>query len=363
MTGAAPWRFHLQELPSGRWLDRDVPLSGASVVTALSAPAAISGTLPIGYQNAGAVREWGCALVAEQEGRDPVFGIVDSVKTNGPSLEVDAGGFGMFPKGIPWLAEDFAGVKVDPLDMVRKVWAHVQSYPDGDLGVVVDPLTSPVRVGEPERDVNFTTGSGQDVSFSAGPFRLAWWNTDDLGKVIDDLVGSTPFAYRERSTWVGDDIAHRLELGYPRLGARRDGLRFEVGVNVTVTPTVASSEYASEVFLCGAGEGRTKVRADRLTSSTGRLRRVYVATDKALTSRGAATAAARPILDRLAGAPVIESLSIVDHPMAPAGSFEPGDEIRVQGDTAWGDLDLWVRIKDMTVDCDTGGIEVRVEAA
>lgn len=355
------WRFHLQELPSGRWIDRDLPLRNAQVITALSTPSSIRGSLSLGYQNVSEVREWGCAVIAEEEGRDPVFGIVDSpVRKNGGSLEIDAGGFARYPEGTPWLGADFAGVQVDPLDMVRKIWDHIQSFPDSNLGVEVDALTSPVRIGKPEQNVSFTTGSGTDVNFDAGPFRLAWWATEDLGKVIDDLALATPFSYRERSFWSGEGIRHRLELGYPRLGARREELRFEIGVNVRVIPVVGSGEYGSEIFLCGAGEGRTKIRADRLTRNTGRLRRVHVATDKGLTSRGAATAAARPILDRLSGAPMIDSLSIVDHPMAPLGSFQIGDEIRVQGDAGWGEMDLWVRVSETTVDCETGNIEVKV---
>ncbi|OMH30660.1 hypothetical protein [Tersicoccus sp. Bi-70] len=363
MTDAAPWRFHLQEMPSGRWLDRDLPLMGGTVTTAVNAPASISGALSLGYPALTSVREWGCAVIAEQEGRPPVFGIVDHVSLDGGQVRVEAGGFTMYPTGIPWLAADYAGIGVDPLDVVRMVWDEVQSYPGGDLGVTVDSLRSPVRVGTPERNVNFTTSAGEDVSFDAGPFRLAWWQTDDVGKTITDLAASTPFGYAERSAWDGEDIVHRLELGYPGIGARRDGLLFEIGVNVTVVPAVSASEYASEVLLYGSGEGRTKIRSDRLTASTGRLRRVHVATEKAFTSRKAATDAARPILAQVSGAATIDSLTVVDHPMAPAGSFGPGDQIRVQGDPGWGDLDLWMRITELTVNCDAGSIELKVEEA
>lgn len=363
----AGWRFYLQSLPGGEWIDKDLPLTGARVIESVNAPASISGSLPLGFgqlvnaDGSLVIREWGCLIVAEREGRSPIVGIVDGVSTEGNRLNVDAGGFSMYPTGTPWLGADFAGIQVDPLDMVRKIWDHLQSYPDGDLGVVVDPLKSPVRVGTKEVTSEFTTGAGEDVSIVSGPFRLAWWNTDDLGKVFSDLAKETPFQYRERSAWDGENLTHRLELGYPRIGARRENLRFEIGVNVTAIPPADEGDYASEVLLFGAGEG-SKKRRGTITAQTGRLRRVHVATDKSITSNTAATKAARPMMDRLKGAYGIESLEVVDHESAPYGTFGPGDDIRVQGDAGWIQLDMWVRVQDLTVDCDTGKITLKVEA-
>lgn len=356
------WRFHLQSLPSRVWIDHDLQLLGASVTEAVNAPASISGSLPLGDASGAQVREWGSLIVAEQEGRDPIVGIVDSVKADGDSLKIEAGGFSMYPTGIPWLGPDFAGIQVDPLDMVRKIWAEVQAYPDGDLGVVVDPLASPVRIGTPETENNFTTSAGEDVSFASGPFRLAWWSTEDLGKVFNDLAADTPFEYAERSAWAGEDITHRLQLGYPSIGARKPDLRFEIGVNITAAPAVDQSGYASEILLLGAGDGSARVKSDRLTTTTDRLRRVHVTTDKSVKSTAAANAAAQPILATMAPAQSIESIDVTDHESAPYGSFRPGDVIFVQGDAGWADLALWVRIHELTVDCDTGSMSLRVGA-
>ncbi len=356
------WRFHLQSLPSRVWVDRDLPLIGAVVTTAVNAPASISGSLPLGTQSGELIREWGSLLVAEQEGREPIAAIVDHVSVEGDTLRVEAGGFSMYPTGTPWLGKDFAGVNVDPLDMVRKIWDEVQSYPGGDLGVAVDGLVSPVRVGTPEVENNFTTSDGEDVSFVSGPFRLAWWSTDDLGKVFNDLASSTPFEYMERSAWDGEKVTHRLQLGYPTIGARKPDLRFEVGVNVVAAPVADETEYASEVLLMGAGDGSARVKSDRLSVDTGRLRRVHVATDKALRSKTAANAAARPLLARFTPAESIESLEVIDHPSAPFGSFKQGDVIFVQGDAGWTDLDVWVRIHELTMNCETGGMSLKVGA-
>lgn len=354
------WRFHLQDVPSGVWRDHDLQLIGAEVTTAESTPASISGSLALGDPSGDFVKKWGSLLVAEQEGRDPICAIVDGVSVEGDMLKIEAGGFSMYPTGTPWLGKDYAGIQVDPLDVVRMIWAEVQSYPGSELGVAVDPLKSPVRIGTPEVENNFTTGAGEDVSFVSGPFRLAWWSTDDLGKVFNDLVSSTPFAYMERSTWDGEDLVHRLQLGYPAIGSRKPELRFEIGVNVTASPSVDETEYASEILLLGAGDGSARIKSDRLTTPTDRLRRVHVATDKSLKSKTAANAAARPILTRFNPARSIESLEVIDHDSARFGTFEAGDVIFVQGDAGWADLALWVRIHELTVNCETGGMTLKV---
>lgn len=350
------WRYYLQSMPSGEWISKDVPLKGGQVMTALSGPASISGNLPIEFKDlklkngAIAVREWGCLLVAEQEGHDPVCGIVDTVQVNGESLTISAGGFSMYPNGIPWLASDFVGVEVDPLDMVRKIWAHIQSYKDGNLGVAVDALKSPITIGEYEVEPDPEGGSTDPET---GPFRLAWWATDDLGKVLADLFADHSIAFRERSFWDGEELKHRLELGYPVLGVRRETLRFEIGINVVEAPPADDMDYASEVLVFGAGEGRTKPRATA-AKSTGRLRRVHVETDSSIVSTKAAQAAATPLMAGLAGGFGIDSVTVIDHENARFSEFEAGDEIFIQGDAGWIQLAHWVRIEDMTDDTDSG---------
>lgn len=349
----AGWRFHVKAIPSGVWLDRDLTLQDADVTEAINGAASIRGRLPVGNATGKQLREWGALLVAEQDGKDPVAAIVDRLNAEQGWLIVEAGGFSMYPNGLPWTGPDFIGVQVDPLDMVRKVWAEVQRHPDGDLGVVVDSTTSPVRVGTAATKTN-----------ADGPFRLAWWETDDLGKVLADLATDTPFQYRERSAWSGDEITHRLQLGYPSISGRKEHLRFEVGVNVTAAPPLADGEYASEVLVLGAGEGRKKVTSGAVkTTATGRLRRVRTITDSALTNKAAAQAAARPLLNRLGATDAVEQLTVRDHPAAPAGSFGPGDEIYVQGNAGWAQLDQWVRITELTTACTTGVMTLKVEPA
>lgn len=488
------WRFHLLTLPGGVWVDRDLPLQDAQVVTALSAPASISGQLPLGYRGIEtpggqrALVEWGAGIVAEQEGRDPVFGIVDEVSTDGDWLNISAGGFTSYPTGMPWTGPQFSSTHVDPLDVVRLIWARLQSYEDGNLGVVVDPVKSGTFLGKPEgkeltaakqrqaymqEQLDYTkeqaegdaqlveqyatkalaaaglpkggllirqtsapsgdkrskrnlwfkgnadglTGgytwdgkkwvelpaakfnSASDWFFQwveqkevlkdskamlsktktefneakskvsdrsdqkAEPYQLSWWETHDLGAVISDLAKETPFEYREETKWIGDDgLSHRVVIGTPEFGVRREDLRLEIGVNVTAPPPLIESEYASQVLVLGAGEGRSMLNASGY-EDRGRLRRTVVVERKDLNKLDRVQAQARKEISWRDAEWSFESLSLVDHPMCPYGSFDAGDYLYLTGDAGWAQIDQWVRVTEIAVECKTGNLNLKVVSA
>lgn len=359
------WRFILQRVPSGEFVDMDLPLMNASISTAINAPGSITGTLPseyaslVGPDGDLAIQEWGTMIHAELDGEIVQSAIVDNIEMDGDSLRLDAGGWSMIAKDTPWLGNAQSFVQVDPLTVLRSIWNHIQSYPDSNLGVEVDMLHSPVRVGTAVSTTEFTTGAGEAVSFESGPLKLNWWETNDLQAVIDELATNTPFQYMEHSYWEGEVIKHRLKLGYPTIGTRREHARFEIGLNVKAVPKVMLGDYASEVIVYGAGEGSSKVNG-RVTAQTGRLRRVRIQTDKGLTSSTRATQAARPILDELIGKREIDSLTVMSTDLAPVGTYGPGDEIYVSGDTGWADLDMWVRISELTINPDNTEITLKV---
>lgn len=194
----------------------------------------------------------------------------------------------------------------------------------------------------------------------AEPIVLDWSETDDLQKVINDMVEASGLQYRERSSWDGDDIRYRLQMAKP-LGARRENLHFEIGINVLASPTVNFTEYASGVLLLGAGEGDARIRTSKNTT-TGKLRRVTVQSAPQATTKAKADKEASNYLKNAQAERSIQNLSVVNHPNAPFGTFSPGDEIRVIGDAGWVDLDTWVHIKKITYspDLDTAELEVSV---
>lgn len=189
---------------------------------------------------------------------------------------------------------------------------------------------------------------------AAQPYVLAAWMNQDLGQEFDKLAEETPFEYVTAHTWERDGtILHRLRLGYPRIGRRRPDLRFMVGENVTEMPPVeyASDEYASEVLLLGAGEGRAMVRARAYGRPTGKLRRVQAVERKEVRDVEAAKRLGAIEVRYRSGEPDIgEEIRIRDHPNARLGSYDVGDEILVQVPTGWSSgRDIWVRILAITI--------------
>lgn len=344
-------RVLLQDLRTREVLDWSVPLVGAEYTRTLSGPQGLTGNLPEGYSLP--VLEWGSALWVESDGEFKGGGVVTSVDHEGRDVQVACTGVSGYASKMPWLAPREDLVQVDPLGVVRKVWAHLQSYEGGNLYLTVDSTTSPVRVGEEERDVEFSTSGGDEVSFQTGPFRLNPVDAQDLGKVLDDLAADTPFDYLEETYWDGRYPAHRLRLGYPSLGVKRN-FRYRTGENLAELPSLGYGDtaYASDVLLVGAGEGREAVSA-HVPSPPSRLRRVAVVVDKSIRSKSAATRAAREDLAARTEQGTVSDFTVVDSPEAPLAELNPGDQIHVSGPLQTGaELDHWVRVVEITYSLD-----------
>lgn len=363
------WRYIAQRLTgdgAGEFLTMDLPLKGVAVTKTLSGPDQITGTIApeIGLLRDDSGRllleEWSTALYAEQDGKIRGGAILTGSSFDGPSWRVDSIGFAGYPQGMPYTSATFF-VEADPADIYRHIWEHLQSQPDGNLGVVVDPTTTAKRIGTELRQAEFDTQSGP-LSFESGPYKLAWYLTDDCGSAMDALAEQTPFEYRERHTWVDgsyDEIEHRIELGYPSLGTRRHDVRFVIGENVSAAPAVEvdGEDYANQILALGAGEGRDMIRGDA-GRPDGRLRRVAVVTDKQRrTKREARSLAVKALAERqasLRGA--FATVTVRDHPHARIGSWTEGDEIRVQGKLGWVDVDDWYRVTSTTLQPDAPDI-------
>lgn len=336
------WRYIARRALTGELLEWELPLSRDALRWDLSGPGSLRGTVApdVGLLRAADGRllleEWGTMIYAEANGQIRWGGIVVSSRFEGKSWIVEAAGVTTYPHGLPYTGK-YTSEGVDPADVVRHLWQHAQSQPDGNLGVTVTGTTK-VRIGTKEE-----------------PYELLWHEAPDMGSEIDALAQAAPFDYVERHAWDGDAIRHEVVIGYPRLGRRRTDLAFVHGDNVSAvgSPEIRGDDFANEILVLGAGEGEGSKRRTAAVRD-GRLRRVsvYTAKDVSDTTR----------LDRLAAsrltshqAPLtIPSIVVRDHPSAPLGSWDVGDDILVEATLPWvGEVSLWHRITGWELVSDT----------
>jgi hypothetical protein len=256
---------------------------------------------------------------------------------------------------------DVSFVETDPLDLVRHIWNHIQTGPYSDLGMTVDvSTTTPVRVGKeppPQAADGTTEADDADIreSLNEEPYTLNTWDTDDLGDEIDTLAKDTPFDYHERHVWDANHtvVQHYLDFGYPRLGERRKDLRFVLGENVQTMPTAErdGTKFANHVRIRGAGEGSAMVIGESRFSD-GRLRRMATVDYPEISDPGQARVRARDQLAARSTLLEVREALVMNSPSAPLGSWEVGDEIRLQASLHWTSFDLWFRVVSMTISPD-----------
>lgn len=145
------WKYLVQRATTGRWLHTDLPFDRDSLRWELSASGALSGAVApdlggmLAEDGKPLLDEWSTLIYVEADGIIRWGGIVISSKFAGSQWKVEAAGFTSYPHGVPF-GGSWALAKVDPAKIVRDLWAHVQGYPDGDLGVTVKGSTS-LRIG------------------------------------------------------------------------------------------------------------------------------------------------------------------------------------------------------------------------
>jgi hypothetical protein len=102
--------------------------------------------------------KWGTLVTIETDSEIRFRGIVDRV-----TWDVRAGAWNIevvsiagYAYGMPFQGTPYYGAEVDPADVYRMIWSHLQSFPDSDLAVRVVGKTS-VRVG------SFSTANKTDT--------------------------------------------------------------------------------------------------------------------------------------------------------------------------------------------------------
>lgn len=353
------WRYFATRLNGDgteTTLDMDLPLEDVTVEDVLSGHGSISGKIDpvykrlLGPDGEPIMREWSTAIYAENDGDIRAGGILTASSFDGPEWEVEATGFTGYAVDMPYTGAGYKGIQVDPIDCMRTIWTHIQSQSGGNIGLTLDDTDTDgkVKIGTTLKQVEFDTQSGP-VSFESGPYKLNWYTNHDLAGDIDALANETPFDYREKHSWNLDGtIKHFVEIGYPKLGRRREDLRFVHGVNIfdPVSFERDGALYASGTMVLGAGDGAAMIKSIQEPPSRpgNRLRRIAVVIDDTIKSKKRAEARARAENQWRSRIDDIDSVVVRDHPNARLGAAKVGDEIRIEGQGDWRDVDIWVRI-------------------
>lgn len=363
----AGWRYYAHRLNGDGTETRlasNVPLRGTGITRDFSGPGGITATISPQHrrlQTAGGeplFQSWSTAIYAEKDGLIRGAGLVTDLEEDGPELTLDLPGFTYYPVQQPYIGENSI-VRADACDVARHVWQHLQGKPGGNLGMTFDTYQSGTLIG------TRPAAEGEDAAQYPGPYILADWQTKDLGAVFDDMAKAAPFEYLTDHWWDGEQVRHHVRMGRD-LGRRRDDLRFVVGENIRVRPPInhGGEEYADEILILGAGEGSKMVRGLQQRASTGRLRRAQVIEAKDVQDTATANRRAAEELAYRLGDPDLDVLEVVDHPNAPLGSYDAGDQIRVRTRAGWsGELDLWVRILSLTIRPETNTTTLTVARA
>ena len=145
-------RVMAQTIIGNTWVHRELPIDGLKLTYRLSGPNAISGSIAPENAELGellvALPPWGTWLHVEQGGDVRASGILmpPSTEEDG-TMSITAVGPSAYAARIPYVT-DYVGVQVDPIDVVRKLWEHIQSFPRGNLGLTVAGASG-VLIGDP----------------------------------------------------------------------------------------------------------------------------------------------------------------------------------------------------------------------
>lgn len=365
--------YFIVEDNAGRIITKDLMPQQVKVVRTLSGPCQIEFSIhpkdpsvidsttgkPIDFKPWG---QWIHACKYDFNGNLKVWasGIVQpsDVAPDTGIMSLKAEGFSNYAKGLPWL-QDWNPIAVDPFEIVGKIWDHIQSFDNGNLGVEVYPLVSGTQM---------LPGFGfNNEKYVKNFFAIFIRQTDrvDCGDYINKLARDIPFDYFEESTIVNGQIKKAIRLAYPFGGVDQEDLIFRLGENVvSATPKQeVQQNWFSDITIKGYLPGK-EYSATLANADPTRYRRVMDETDLHIDSNERSAAWAHRLLTRRQVPFYFDSI-VIDpyHPNAPFGEFDVGDLITVQGPTAWhGDITQKHKILMMAWDETKNVVELKLLA-
>ncbi|MEV5451568.1 hypothetical protein [Streptomyces sp. NPDC052535] len=331
----ADWRYWTQHALTGTQLHPTLPLSKVEFGNELNGPGEFQATISPRFlkANVSSLLPGKALIYAEADGFLRWGGLIWDITSVGGDFQIEAAGWSSYLTVRHDSHGELGGrgpyTYTDACKVIRDVWAYAQAQPDGNLGVVVDSTTSQATVGTP-----------------AEPWHSYWYENPNLGDHLDDLVSEEGAPqYTNTCRYLAGGVEKRLRLGYPRLGARRTDISFRTGVNIIDAPPVqyAGDDFANVVLATGSGEGTATRRAE-VPSRDGGLRMETVLAlpsvngNDVLGKRAAAELKRRRVMGQ------VEAITVRDHPNAPLGSWQIGDDVHVTVNNEWVSWAGWCRI-------------------
>jgi hypothetical protein len=351
-------RFTVLEVNTNEVLTRDLIVKKPEVVVNLSGPSISTFSLDMGQQLSSALginfKTWGQWIVPEIETAE--YGKIClgaqlisklTIDSQSGDLQVEATGFLGYPKDIPWL-ENFNPIAVDPAEVIQRVWSHVQSFVNANLGVDVQPSSTGTQM---------LPGFGFDgniLSFDFFAMFIRAVDFPDAGDTILQLARDLPLDLLEEVSWNEDhtELSKTVRIAYPYTGFRQDHLAFRFGENVINCEQADELEIepVSDVIVRSWVPGRT-ITAMLSNADMTRARRTIMEEAVHISNTERAAAWARRKLTRRNIPKSFQKITIdPNHPHAPFGSFWLGDSIFVEAKNfPWmGDVAQWHRVTSMT---------------
>lgn len=335
-------RFHfiVEEAVSGEILTRDLVVQEPKLLRAVSGAANIQFKVNAkDYSVAGIYfKPWGHWIHAEKTilGQRKIWAsalvVPSQIDKKTGIMNLEAHGFSGYMKKMPMLF-NWNPLANDAFEPVHRIWAHLQSFETGNLGVEVYPALSGIEM----LPGYAFDGQLANLNFFATFVRAE--DRADSADWVDKLARDIPFDYVEQSGWNVDRTAiwKKLFLGYPKAGVQQDNLAFVIGENVIeAAPHIETEiDWVSDVIVSGWFPGQQ--HSNHLTNADpNRFRRVTMDDDARINSDERAAAWARRKLTRRQTPAYWESI-VIDpgHSNAPFGSFDVGDRIWVSGRMPW----------------------------
>lgn len=364
-------RFTVIEVNTNEILTRDLVVKEPEVTVQLSAPSRSAFKVDQGqrFESAFGIKwkNWGQWIIPELETSQ--YGKVclgaqlvteNKIDPQSGDLVIDATGFMGYPKELPWL-ENFNPIAVDPAEVIQRIWAHLESFINANLGVDVQPSSTGTQM---------LPGYGFDgniLSFDFFAMFIRAVDFPDSGDQIMALARDLPLDLFEKVQWNEDrtEVLKTLEIAYPLGGFIQNGLAFRLGENVMNVEMAEELEIqpVSDIIIRSWLPG--KVYSAQLSNGDmTRARRVAMEEDASISSSERAAAWAKRKLTRRNIPDSFQKITLdPNHPHAGFGEWWVGDSILIEArDFPWyGDIEEWHRIISFTVKGDEPLIELGVK--